>query len=95
MNYTLNELKSKEVIDMKSGAMLGRVDDIEIGEDSSVHSMIVYGRPKLFGFLGRDQDIIIDFKDVNLIGRDTILITNNFLCNSTIEGHIKTKILSK
>ncbi len=95
MNYTLNELKSKEVIDLKSGAMLGRVDDIEIGEDSSVQSMIVYGRPKLFGFLGRDQDMIIDFKDVSLIGRDTILVTNNFLYNSTIEGHNKHKILSK
>lgn len=95
MNYTLSELKSKEVIDLKSGAMLGRVDDVEIGEDSSVQSMIVYGRPKLFGFLGRDQDIIIDYKDINLIGRDTILISSNFLYDRTIDTHNKGKFLSK
>ncbi|MBQ8623437.1 MAG: YlmC/YmxH family sporulation protein [Oscillospiraceae bacterium] len=95
MNYTLSELKSKEVIDLKSGAMLGRVDDVEIGEDSSVQSMIVYGRPKLFGFLGRDQDLVIDYKDISLIGRDAILISSDFLYDRTIDTYNKGKFLSK
>ncbi len=95
MNYTLSELKNKEVVDLKSGAMLGRVDDVEIGEDSSVHSMIVYGRPKLFGFLGRDQDLVIDYRDISLIGRDTILISSNFLYDRTIDTHNKDKFLLK
>ncbi len=95
MNYTLSELKCKEVIDLKSGAMLGRVDDIEIGEDSSVKSMIVFGRPKLFGFMGRDQDIVIDYKDIDLIGRDTILVSSDFLYNHTMDTNKRDKFLLK
>ena len=95
MNYTLSELKSKEVIDIKSGAMLGRVDDVEIGEDYSVKSMIVFGRSRFFGFMGKDQDIIIDYKDINLIGRDTILVSSDFLYNTTSETNKNDKFLFK
>lgn len=95
MNYTLSELKQKEVIDLRTGTMLGRVDDIEICEDSSVKSVIVYGRPRFFGFGSRDQDIIIKFSDIDLIGKDTILVSNDFLYDRTIETPNTGKFLSK
>ena len=50
LKYTLSELRNKEVVETKTGIMLGRIDDIEINaDDSSIDSVIVYGRPKLFG----------------------------------------------
>lgn len=75
MNYTLSDLRRKEVIDISTGAMLGRVDDIEISTaDSTLEAMIVFGRPKLFGLLGRDDDIIINKSQIDLVGRDAVLV---------------------
>ena len=95
MNYTLSELKQKEVIDLRTGTMLGRVDDIEISDDSSVKSVIVYGRPRFFGIGSRDQDLVIKFSDIDLIGKDTILISNDFLYDRTIESRNIGKFSSK
>lgn len=76
MKCTLSELRCKEVVETKTGAMLGRIDDIEINtEDSTVEAVIVYGRPKLFGILGRDSDIVIKYRDIDLIGKDAVLVS--------------------
>ena len=78
LTYTLSELRNKEVVETKTGIMLGRIDDIEINaDDSSIDSVIVYGRPKLFGLMGRDSDIVIKYSDIDLIGKDAILVTSD------------------
>ncbi len=78
LKYTLSELRNKEVVETKTGIMLGRIDDVEINtDDSSIDAVIVYGRPKLFGLMGRDSDIVIKYSDIDLIGRDAILITSD------------------
>lgn len=78
MKYTLSELRNKEVVETKTGIMLGRIDDVEINaDDSSVDSVIVYGRPRLFGLMGRDSDIVIKYSDIDLIGKDAILVTSD------------------
>lgn len=77
MKCSLSELKNKEVIDVKTGEKLGFVDDIEIStETSTVESLIIYGRPRMMGVLGREDDIIIRCRDIQLIGDDTILVKN-------------------
>ncbi len=97
MNYTLSELKRKEVVDTHSGIMLGRVDDVEIdGKDSSIKSMIVFGRPRLLGLFGRDEDIIIRSSQISLVGRDAILVDmDNTLSDMSIKHPKETKILYK
>ncbi len=78
LKYTLSELRNKEVVETKTGIMLGRIDDIEINaDDSSIDSVIVYGRPKFFGLMGRDSDIVIKYRDIDLIGKDAILVTSD------------------
>ncbi len=80
MDYTLYELKCKEVIETKSGVMLGRIDDVKFNADSgSIESFIVYGRPRFFGLLGREEDVIINFSDIDLIGKDTVLVLGSRL----------------
>ncbi len=77
MKCTLTELKHKELIEAKTGTMLGKISDIEIDTDNaSIVSVIVYGRPRLFGILGRDSDMIIRYSDIDLVGRDTVLISS-------------------
>ncbi len=97
MNYTLSELKRKEVVDTHSGAMLGRVDDVEIdSKDSTIKSMIVFGRPKFLGLFGRDEDIIITSSQISLVGRDAILVDmDSTLSDMSIKYSKDSKILYK
>ena len=78
MKCTLSEMRNKEIINIKNGARLGYVDDIEFEtETASVKSFIVYGRTRFFGFLGREDDLIITCDEIEVVGVDTILISTN------------------
>lgn len=75
MVCSFSELRNKEVVNMKTGIKLGYVDDIELDTaDGTIVSLIVYGRPKAFGIMGRDEDIVIKCSNIELIGEDTILV---------------------
>ncbi len=75
MVCSFSELRNKEVVNMKTGIKLGYVDDIELDTTSgTIVSLIVYGRPKAFGIMGRDEDIVIKCNNIELIGEDTILV---------------------
>lgn len=75
MVCTLTMLRNKEVIDMKTGLRLGYVDDIEIDTDTErVTSLVIFGRPRAFGLMGREGDIVVKCTEIALIGEDTILV---------------------
>lgn len=75
MKCTLTALRNKEIINIKNGARLGYIDDLEFDtETSEVKSFIVYGRPRFFGLFGKDDDIVITCGDIQIIGVDTVLI---------------------
>lgn len=72
---SINELKEKEVINLKDGARLGTVVDVLINLESGKLSAIVLpGNYKLMGFLGREEDKIIKWQDIKKIGDDVIII---------------------
>ncbi len=80
MLCTLSEIRKKEIVDTKTGEILGRADDVQFdSETSNILSMIIYGRPKFFGFLGRDSDLSVKFEDISLIGKDAILVKDSHL----------------
>ena len=75
MVYSLKELRSKEVINLNNGEKLGFVDDIEFeSETGKVTALMIFGRSGLFGFFGKEDDIILSCSDIELIGKDTILV---------------------
>ena len=75
MACRIAELRNKEVINESDGCRLGCVDVVEIDTKTAcLVSIIIYGRPKLFGILGRYDDTIIPWNDIKLIGEDTILV---------------------
>ena len=66
---TFRELCSKEVVQLKDGACLGRVDDLELDADTArIGSLLLLGRPRLFGLLGRDETLTIPWADIERIG---------------------------
>lgn len=72
---TLSELHDKEVVQIESGACLGRIDDINFDPiTSTVESFIMLGRPRLFGLLGREDGLVVDWNDVVRFGVDAVLV---------------------
>jgi sporulation protein YlmC with PRC-barrel domain len=51
------------------------VDDISFEpETASITGVILYGRLKLFGLLGREEDTAIPWGDIEKIGTDVLLV---------------------
>ena len=78
MLYSFAEFRSKEVIDVGNGEKLGYVDDLEFdAQSAAVAAFVIRGRERLFGLLGREQDLMIPFRQIQLIGTDTILVVRD------------------
>lgn len=72
---TLGELCEKTIVDVNTGANLGKVDDICFEEAAAqITHIIIYGQLKLFGLLGREKDTLIPWADIRKIGTDMLLI---------------------
>lgn len=77
MICSINELKTKEVINVSDGARLGLVSDVEIDlESGRLTALVVPGAYRLMGFLGKEEDIIIKWENIKKIGDDIIIIDN-------------------
>ena len=57
METRIAELRWKEVIGLRDGSRFGYVEDMEVDlESGQVRSLVVPGRRRLFGLLGREED---------------------------------------
>ena len=83
MNCRIIDMRHKEVINIKDGTRIGCVCDVEIDTtDARVIAIVIYGRLRCFGLFGREDDIIIKWQDIKVIGDDTILVCYNNCCRS-------------
>lgn len=72
---TIQELNRKDVIQEKTGENLGRIDDISFDTATAqIQSVILRGRSRLFGLLGKDDDLEIPWKDIRTIGVDVVMV---------------------
>lgn len=81
MTCRMDDLRRKEVINIKDGMRLGSVGDLEIDtSNSKVVAIVIYGRLRFFGLFGREDDIVIRWQDIQVVGDDTILVSyDNFM----------------
>ncbi|MDE6260772.1 MAG: YlmC/YmxH family sporulation protein [Oscillospiraceae bacterium] len=69
------DLQYKEVIDIADGTRYGFVGDIELNpERGAIESVVVKGRPRLLGLLGRESDAVFPWSAVKRFGEDIILV---------------------
>lgn len=69
---TLRDLSAKDVIQLKTGENLGRIDDVVFDEHGGqLQSVILRGRAHCFGLLGCDDDLILPWES---IGTDVIMV---------------------
>ena len=75
MDTRIAQLRYKEVICVADGSRLGYVGDLEVDLDSGqVRALVIPGRRRLFGLLGREEDRCIPWSAVRRFGEDIILV---------------------
>ena len=69
-------IKNKEVINIKDGKSLGYVYDIEINlKEGKIDGIVLPGERGFLNLFGRDtEDFVIKWKHVKTIGDDVILV---------------------
>ncbi len=91
MNCCITDLHEKEIINLSDGCRLGNVCDVEIDTCSGcIVSIIVWGKSKCLGLLGKTEDIKICWQDIKVIGDDTILV--EFDCPTECKPNNKSNL---
>lgn len=73
----ITDMHSKEVINVCDGTRLGCVDDVEVDTcTAEIVAIVVHGRGRLFGLLGRCEDIVIGWREIEVIGDETVLVNH-------------------
>lgn len=71
----ISELREKEVVNIRDGSRIGNIIDVELDLTNGVVRALIMPSPgKLFSIFGKNQDLIIQWKDIIKIGTDIILI---------------------
>lgn len=72
----IDELKNKQVVCVKDGCVLGFVSDVELNTlNGTLTAIIIFGRYKFFGLFGKEEDIVIPWNDIKVIGDETVLVS--------------------
>lgn len=75
MNLRMSELKCREVINICDGNRIGFVADLELDcTGGNVVALIVPGRARFFGLIGREDDFVIPWPAIRRLGKDIILV---------------------
>ncbi len=75
MDCTVSELRCKEIINVDNGSRYGYVGDVELDlEHGQMKALIIPGRLRLFGLLGREPDLRFPWESIQRFGEDIILV---------------------
>lgn len=78
MNCKIAEMRNKQVVCVKNGCVLGYVYDVEFNtSDGRLTAIVIPGRPRVLGLFGHDEDIIIPWSEIEVIGQETILVNTD------------------
>lgn len=94
MDCRATELRYKEIIDIRDGTRYGYVGDVELDTASGeIKALVVYGQPRLFGLLGREEEMVFPWASVKRFGEDIILVeTGQAVRRQVIRGKEVGKI---
>ena len=75
METRIGDLRCKEVINVPDGTRYGYVGDVEVDlETGQVRKLVVPGRLRFFGLLGREPERVFLWSEVKKFGEDIILV---------------------
>ena len=78
MGCRIADLRNKQVVCIKNGCVLGYIYDVEFNTcEGTLTAIIIPGRPRFFGIFGHDEDIVIPWSEIEVIGEETVLVTTD------------------
>ncbi len=72
-NIYISEMQNKEIISMVSGQSFGHIVDVEINSEGNIITFIAENK-KMFRKPFPQGEITFEFKDIEKIGKDVILV---------------------
>jgi YlmC/YmxH family sporulation protein len=71
----ISEFQAKEVVNVEDGKLLGHIGDLDINiTTGKIEHLIIPGAGKMLGIFGRENDVIIPWRNIVRIGADVILV---------------------
>jgi len=78
VNCRIADLRNKQVVCLKNGCVLGFITDVELNTESGqLDAIVIGGRLRVMGLLGKEDDIVIPWREIDVIGRETVLVTTD------------------
>lgn len=75
MMLKISEFQIKDVVNVSDGKRLGNIGDIEINlTTGKIEAVVISGSGRVLGFFGKDEDVVIPWKNIIKIGQDVILV---------------------
>lgn len=75
MSCRITDLKDIQVLNINDGSVIGYVDDLEFDtENGRIVSMIVHYKSRGFTVFSREEEMIVPWENISVIGEDSILI---------------------
>lgn len=95
----ITDMHDKEVINVCNGNRLGCVDDVEVDTcTAQLCAIVIHGRPKALGLMGHEEDLVIPWKEIEVIGEETILVNRPVVdtgCCPTRRGGLLGALIGK
>ena len=71
----ISEFQIKDVVNVSDGKRLGNIGDIEINlATGKIEAVVISGSGRVLGFFGKDNEVVIPWKNIIKIGQDVILV---------------------
>ncbi|WP_078413440.1 YlmC/YmxH family sporulation protein [Priestia abyssalis] len=71
----ISEFQTKDVVNVADGRKLGNVADIDINLNTGkIEAVVIQHMGRVLGFFGKDDDIVIPWRNIVKIGTDVILV---------------------
>lgn len=75
---SISEFQIKDVVNVSNGKKLGSIGDIDINVTTGkIQAIILGGSGKVLGFFGKEEEMIIPWRNIVKIGEDVILVRVN------------------
>lgn len=75
MMVKISEFQIKDVVNVSDGKRLGNIGDIEINiSTGKIEAVVISGSGRVLGFFGKENEVVIPWKNIIKIGQDVILV---------------------
>ncbi|WP_017727220.1 YlmC/YmxH family sporulation protein [Halalkalibacterium ligniniphilum] len=71
----ISDLQAKDIVNMENGKRLGTITDLDIQlTTGKIGALVIGGTGRVMGLFGKDEEVVIPWKNIVKIGSDVILV---------------------